>query len=301
MLHDINKLRIFHYVAIEKSLTRAAPILKMKQSFVSKQIASLEKDLGKILFYRRFRGVDLTPDGEKLFSYTKDIMRQIDQLENNLLEEPQSKPLTIVTTTGVTHLWLLERLRENEYFNSSSETLKIVLIDKEFDIRDSFADIAILPAYSSDHQVFKKPLFTGHLKIYASKEYLEKHGTPQKIGDLDHHKLIAFYTEAAATYRGNIDWFLTYGRKPNNPRRPILMINSLIGIFTAAVQGIGIINIPEEMPLLNESPLVEVLQDMDVKQNVDVFFICLKERIHEKRIGELYQLLSEPKPTLKKT
>ena len=131
MLHDINKLRIFHYVAIEKSLTRAAPILKMKQSFVSKQIASLEKDLGKILFYRRFRGVDLTPDGEKLFSYTKDIMRQIDQLENNLLEEPQSKPLTIVTTTGVTHLWLLEKLRENEYFNSSSETLKIVLIDKE--------------------------------------------------------------------------------------------------------------------------------------------------------------------------
>lgn len=291
MLHDINKLRIFYYVAIEKSLTRAAPILKMKQSFVSKQIASLEKDLGKILFYRRFRGVDLTPDGEKLFLYTKDIMRQIDQLENDFLEEPLSKPLTIVTTTGVTHLWLLEKLKENNYFNGRSETLKIILIDEEFDLKESNADIAILPSYKTDNDLFRKLIFTAHLRTYASKEYLEKRGTPQTIHDLDHHDLIAYYFESAS-YRGNVDWFLTHGRKPNQPRIPILSINSLIGFFWAATHGMGIINSPAENPLLKGSGLVEILQDVDFKRDIDVHFLCLKEKIKDPKVQEIYHLLS---------
>lgn len=291
MLQDINKLRIFYYVAIEKSLTRAAPILKMKQSFISKQITSLEKDLSKILFYRRFRGVDLTPDGEKLFSYTKDIMRQIDQLENDFLEEPQSKPLTIVTTTGVTHLWLLEKLKENDYFNKSKETIKIILIDEEIDLKESNADIGILPSYKTDNDLFRKHIFTAHLRSYASQEYLKRRGTPKTIDDLDHHDLIAYYFESA-TYRGNIDWFLTYGRKPNQPRVPILSINSLIGFFWAATHGVGIINSPAENPLLKGSGLVEILGDIDFKRDIDVHFLCLKEKMKDPKILDIFHMLN---------
>lgn len=292
MLHDINKLRIFYYVAIEKSLTRAAPLLKMKQSFVSKQISSLEKDLNKVLLYRRYRGVDLTPDGEKLFSYAKDIMRQVDQLENDFLEEPQSKSLTIVTTTGVTHLWLLQKLKESNYFGHTKETLKIVLIDEEFDIKQSNADIAILPSSKPDKEVFRKLIFTAHLKTYASREYLEERGTPKTIDDLDHHDLIAYYFEAA-TYRGNIDWFLTYGRKPNQPRIPILSINSLIGFFWAASHGMGIINSPAENPLLKGSNLVEILHDIDFKRDIDIHFLCMKEKFNDPKVQEIYHLLNE--------
>jgi DNA-binding transcriptional LysR family regulator len=67
-------LRYFVAVAEHLHFTRAADSLFVTQSAVSKQIAGLERSLGALLFVRRHDGVILTPAGETLLPYAREIL-----------------------------------------------------------------------------------------------------------------------------------------------------------------------------------------------------------------------------------
>ena len=57
---DWDRIRVFHCVAEEGSLTRAGETLRMSQSKVSRQIKALEQSLGATLFHRHARGLLLS-------------------------------------------------------------------------------------------------------------------------------------------------------------------------------------------------------------------------------------------------
>ena len=65
----INQLKCF--IAVEKyhSFSQAADSLFVTQSALSKQILSLEKELGVQLFERRGHSVELTPAGDKIYAH----------------------------------------------------------------------------------------------------------------------------------------------------------------------------------------------------------------------------------------
>jgi DNA-binding transcriptional LysR family regulator len=72
------QLRYFVRIAELKSLSRAAEALGMTQSGISRQLAVLETYLGKPLFSRTGRGVELTDVGAKLFAAVKPAYVGID-------------------------------------------------------------------------------------------------------------------------------------------------------------------------------------------------------------------------------
>jgi len=68
-------LRTFVTITQTRNFTRAARQVNLSQSAVSMQINRLEEDLGKKLFRRIPRGVELTADGAKLLDYARSILR----------------------------------------------------------------------------------------------------------------------------------------------------------------------------------------------------------------------------------
>ena len=70
---NLNSLKVFFEVASSKSFLDAANRLFVSQPAVSKSMSKLEDDLGVLLFYRDNKGVVLTPSGEILYKYLKDI------------------------------------------------------------------------------------------------------------------------------------------------------------------------------------------------------------------------------------
>ena len=70
---NLNSLKIFFEVANSKSFLDAANRLLVSQPAVSKSMSKLEEDLGIVLFYRDNKGIELTPSGEILYKYLKDI------------------------------------------------------------------------------------------------------------------------------------------------------------------------------------------------------------------------------------
>jgi DNA-binding transcriptional LysR family regulator len=72
------KIRYFVKIAELKSLSKTAESLDLTQSGLSRQIAVLETDVGKPLFSRTGRGVELTDAGRILFEAAKTCYASVD-------------------------------------------------------------------------------------------------------------------------------------------------------------------------------------------------------------------------------
>ena len=79
---DLNQLQYFVACAQTGSFSDAAKILYSTQPSVSKVIKALEDTLGMQLFERLPRGIRLTVQGQKVYSYACRITSEIDVLEN---------------------------------------------------------------------------------------------------------------------------------------------------------------------------------------------------------------------------
>ena len=80
----MNILHMKYAVEVAKvgSLNKAAESLYVALPNISRSIKELEADLGISIFDRTAKGMLLTPEGEEFICYAKDILKQIDQVEN---------------------------------------------------------------------------------------------------------------------------------------------------------------------------------------------------------------------------
>lgn len=81
---NLNQLRVFHAVALEGSVTRAAGRLRVSQPAISKQLIEFEQSLGVALFDRGARGVRLTQAGRLVLRYSSQIFAQEQSLQAEL-------------------------------------------------------------------------------------------------------------------------------------------------------------------------------------------------------------------------
>ena len=76
---EVNLLKAFVTVAETRSITRAAAVLNLTQSALSRQIARLEGDFGTRLFERYGRHVECTADGQFLLPLAQVIIARMDE------------------------------------------------------------------------------------------------------------------------------------------------------------------------------------------------------------------------------
>ena len=82
---EIRTLRYFLAVAREENMTRAAEILHVTQPTLSKQIHSLEEELGKKLFTRHSFSIRLTEEGMLLRERAEDLVSMADKITGEFL------------------------------------------------------------------------------------------------------------------------------------------------------------------------------------------------------------------------
>ena len=84
---DLKQLECFVRVAEFGSFTKAAAVLNISQSVVSRQVRQLEVELQEHLLMRNGRGVLLTGSGQRLFEHGKGILRQVQVAREDLREQ----------------------------------------------------------------------------------------------------------------------------------------------------------------------------------------------------------------------
>ncbi len=75
---SLAQLKYFVAVAEEGNVTRAATRLRIAQPPLTRQIRSLEEELGVPLFERTARGVRLLPTGQTMLAHARAILAQVD-------------------------------------------------------------------------------------------------------------------------------------------------------------------------------------------------------------------------------
>jgi hypothetical protein len=144
---------------------------------------------------------------------------------------------------------------------------------KALNVASNDFDIAIRPYDPNAKGVYQEPLCTFQKKLYASKDYLEKHGTPQTVEDLKDHRLIGrVILRAGEDPFADANWLLKVGRPSGEPYTGFLDANSLEQEIDLAKKGKGIIAVYRELSILCDSGLINILPD--VRQEVPYSFIC---------------------------
>lgn len=82
---EIRTLRYFLAVAREENMTRAAEMLHVTQPALSKQLKSLEEELGKKLFTRHSFSIKLTDEGMLLRNRAEDLVSMADRIEKEFI------------------------------------------------------------------------------------------------------------------------------------------------------------------------------------------------------------------------
>jgi DNA-binding transcriptional LysR family regulator len=280
---DWDKLRVFHAVAEAGSFTHAGEALNLSQSAVSRQISALEESLNVPLFHRHARGLILTEQGELLFRTARDIFGKLAMTEAMLSESKDrpSGPLKVTTTVAFGSTWLTPRLKEFKDLYPEIQ-LSLLVDDGELDLSMREADVAIRMSAPRQPDLVQRHLVTIHFHVYASAEYLKKHGAPQRPEELDEHRLITYGDQQRAPIT-SLNWLIEAGARPERPRRPILEVNNVYGIYRACLAGVGIAALPDYMAHESDQ-LVRVLPEL-VGPPIDTFFVYPEELRNSKRIA----------------
>jgi len=259
---DWDKLKIFHAVAEAGSFTNATINLNLSQSAISRQIQSLEQDLKVQLFERHARGLTLTENGEYVFKTAHDVISKLKEVESTLGDQ-KNKPtgkLTITTVRSFGTHWLTPRIQEFMTLNPEIE-IELIFDDKELDLSTRQADIGIFMRRPKQLNYIQKKLVDIKYYIYGSNKYLEKYGMPKNINDLNKHKLISFGKGAPSPVY-DPDWALKLGIKDGKKRKPVMKVNSVMGLLLAVESGVGLAALPEYL-VFNSNKIIKVLPNSE--------------------------------------
>lgn len=109
-LPSLDPLKGFEAAARHGSFTRAAAELFLTQSAISRQIQTLEQQLGVRLFRREVRRLSLTPEGEVLHRAVAETLRRLGDVCAGLKAARQRPRVTVSAALGIASLWLVPRL-----------------------------------------------------------------------------------------------------------------------------------------------------------------------------------------------
>lgn len=181
---NLKQLETFVTVAEKGSFTKAANALYMAQSTVSNHIQQLEESLGLILFVRDMkRNISLTPDGNRIYQFAKEILLRCSELEETILENKKSQ-LIIGASTVPTESILPELIHKfikthpNCRFvvkNGDSDQIQRMLTDGEISIgfvgtSDNRQKI-IYEKITEDRFVMITPNTPGYVKLHEQGVY----------------------------------------------------------------------------------------------------------------------------------
>lgn len=223
------------------SFTRAAVAMHTQKAHLSRVITNLERELGVRLLERTTRSLSLTEVGREIFERAVGILGAVEDAERvaqRMLAEPRG---VLKLTCGVE----FGMIAVSRWIDAYLQRYPQVSVEADFtgrviDIVHEGFDLAIRVGELPDSRLAARRLGALHYGLYASPNYLARRGSPRSPDDLPQHDLLVF---TAGSHR--VGWRLAQGSESRRIEAPArLRINNSFAIRDAAIQGLGIAQLP---------------------------------------------------------
>lgn len=139
---ELSALRGFEAAARQLSFTAAAAELNLTPSSISRQIASLEQQIGHPLFVRRTRALVLTAAGALLQQAVRQALATVDASVREIRGASGVRRVTLTTYASFASLWLAPRLAAFQRLHPDIE-IRLDASDRVVDLAAEDVDLAI--------------------------------------------------------------------------------------------------------------------------------------------------------------
>jgi len=248
-LPSLDFLKGFDAAARHLSFTLAADELYLTQSALSRQIKTLEDQIGHPLFVRGHRSLKLTEAGLALQPVVRDALADVARAVASIRARHGARRVSVSTTVPFASLWLIPRLPkfrqthpDVEVFVSADNAL--VQIDHgRIDIAVRFTQPDRAPAGATY-------LFGERIVPVVSPLLLKDRSRPlKKLSDLSHHVLLHLEDPLGRTPWVDWETWLTSAGEPELAPAGTLRFSQYDLLLQAAISGQGV--------ALGRSPLID--------------------------------------------
>jgi len=193
-----NAMRIFTRIVELGSFTKAADDLNMPAATATYTIKQLEAHLGTRLLQRTTRHVSTTLDGAAYYQRCVRILADVEETEagfGNSGAPPRGKLRVDLQGTLARH-YVLPRL--SEFFERYPDIeLEIGMGDRLVDLVREGMDCVLRVGALPDSSMVARRVAMLQQVTCASAVYLERHGTPLALADLQRHRAVNFFSPAS--------------------------------------------------------------------------------------------------------
>ncbi|KAA3511585.1 MULTISPECIES: choline sulfate utilization transcriptional regulator [Agrobacterium] len=263
---NLGWMRILLEIGKRGSLTAAAQELGLTQPAVSYQIRRLEEELGIRVLKRQHRGVELTPEGRRLYDTVSRHVAEIDLLAGEF-KTNERPTVRLHTDYAFSSLWLLPRMQE---FRARYPDINIQIAATQNPLRQSAGENDVLVIFGSREEAGNNAtlLLPEKVRPVCAPGFLEsaaEMATPEHFAKL---KLIHLESSWASTWHDWPSYLASLGvnRSPEYGRGDIsfntysLVVQSAIGHQGLALGWAGLVD-----DLLESGALVSVGPELEAK------------------------------------
>jgi DNA-binding transcriptional LysR family regulator len=201
---DLNDLRVYVRVVDRGGFAAAARELRVPTSTVSRTIARLEESAGARLLQRNARSVRTTSEGRALYASVQEAVAALERAVQAL--EPATRgPKGVLRVTAPVEIGgtFLADVAVAFAERHPLVQLDVALTDRAVNLVEEGFDVALRAvARLPDSSLVAKKLGEIEHALYASPRYLEQHGAPSSLADLQRHHCVVFRgKELAKTWK----------------------------------------------------------------------------------------------------
>ena len=250
-LPSLDALKGFDAAARHLSFTRAAAELSLTQSAISRQVQTLEAQLGVRLFLRGVRKLTLTPEGEQLHRAVASALANLAEVCAGLRAGKRRPRVTVSAAISIAALWLVPRLGgfQERYpdvdVRLSADNRTVDLAREEVDVALRYGPPELMPPEAL--LLFDEVVFPVASPGIAT-------GFPVKPtpADLAMVTLLAWRSDVPSPGLDWAPWLVSLGLEKARPKA-LMQFNQYDQMIRAAADGQGI--------ALGRGPLVRRLVD----------------------------------------
>jgi DNA-binding transcriptional LysR family regulator len=273
-MKSLKGIESFIEVASLGSFSAAAKQLGVSAVAVSKNIATLERQLSVRLFQRTTRKLSLTPEGRTFYEQCLRPLRELEAAQAVVQQSGKalSGMVCITSATPFGTGFILPILPKFQAMHPKVQ-ISMHLDDAVNDLVAKRYDIGIRVGQLRDSSLVARTIAPLPFVVCASPNYLSMRGTPLNLEDLVQHNCLRL------TRPGSHDpmpWFLSgMTSQIDTQIRGSFLINDFSALLSAAVQSQGLVctPLPLAMPFFRSGQLVPVLTEhVDAKVEVYLYY-----------------------------
>jgi DNA-binding transcriptional LysR family regulator len=189
---DWTLYRAFLAVLTEGSLSAAARQLGLTQPTVGRQVETLEAALGAPLFTRAPQGMTPTPAALAIEPHARAMASAAGAARRAVSGAGELAGTVRVTASEIIGAEVLPPVLAAFLERHPGLEIELVPTNRLEDLLRRDADIAIRMTRPTQKALLARQIGSVDIGLFARRRYLDAHGEPRSLDDLQHHVLIGF-------------------------------------------------------------------------------------------------------------